>query len=78
MMGAMATHDSLHTHHSFIIRCWRDDANALHGSLIDALTQQTYPFVTLKELAEKIGQLVPDVPVETDLGGSGNLQAGIE
>jgi hypothetical protein len=41
-------------HHSFIVRCWQDGSGELHGWVIDALTQQAYPFATRQGLEQRI------------------------
>jgi hypothetical protein len=47
-------------HFSFIVRCWRGADGALHGWVVDALTQRAYPFATEREMAAHIAQLSQD------------------
>lgn len=46
-------------HHSFILRCWRDNRGLLRGRLIEAISQQSHPFASQEELIRQLSSLLP-------------------
>ncbi len=57
--------DPISFHFSFVVRCWRDSNGVLRGSVMDALTQRSYPFINGEEMTARIESLSQEPPQDS-------------
>ena len=54
------------SHHSLIIRCWRDSLGELRGQLINPITNSTFPFASTFDMHKALDQAVNEIPLAKD------------
>ena len=54
------------SHHSLILRCWRDSLGELRGQLINPITNSTFAFASTSDMHEALDRAVDEIPLAKD------------
>ena len=60
------------SHHSLIIRCWRDSLGELRGQLINPVTNRTFVFASTSDMHQALDRAVGEIPFAKDDEMKGN------
>ena len=60
------------SHHSLILRCWRDSLGELRGQLINPITNSTFPFVSVSDMHKALDRALDEIPLVKDDIRKGN------
>ena len=54
------------SHHSLILRCWRDSLGELRGQLINPITNNTFAFASTSDMHDALDRAVEEIPLAKD------------
>ena len=54
------------SHHSLILRCWRDSLGELRGRLINPITNSTFAFASTSDMHQVLDHAVDEIPFAKD------------
>ena len=54
------------SHHSLIIRCWRDSLGELRGLLINPVTNRTFVFASTSDMHQALDRAVDEITFAKD------------
>jgi len=54
------------SHHSLILRCWRDSNRELRGQLINPITNSMFAFASTSEMHRALDRAVDEIPPAKD------------
>ena len=60
------------SHHSLILRCWRDSLGELRGQLINPITNSTFAFASTSGMHQALDRAVDEIPLAKDEGREGS------